>query len=141
MPDTYREFDTWATRDKADGKLEYANFINPLCDYNFAEYMKTKQIIGWQYRRWDNRQKWIPHESLFDSLVRHTEILKLIYKWYDVYECLLNGEVVMWVFHSWTAYEVPSQWYASVIKKDIISELNAIRFNSEALKLHYLNNI
>jgi hypothetical protein len=42
---THREFDTGATRDTDNGKLEYSRYINPLADYSFAEYMKSKQVI------------------------------------------------------------------------------------------------
>lgn len=129
-----RTFETGATRDIATGKLEYSNYINPLADYNYAEYMKGKQYIGWEYRKGNNWQKWIPDESLFESLVRHMEIVKLIRAWYRVWECKKDW-VVSWVVHKddkWTGE------YDTVEEKNIIDELNAMRFNSEALKLYYL---
>lgn len=125
-----RTFSTGSTRDTANGKLEYTNYIHPLNDYSFAQYMKWKQIINWVYRRWDNRQFWIPAESLFDSLCRHIEIVKLLQKWLYVYE-VRDWEVVDLVV---SEIEQPEIWE----QKDIITELNACRFNSEALKLQHL---
>lgn len=122
-----RTFKTGATRDDDFGKLEYSNYIHPLCDFSYARYMKTKQIIDGEYREWDNRQKGIPKDSLLASLVRHTEILKLLYKWYEVYE-LENGEIVV-------NPENIQEWSN---RKTIENELNAIRFNGEALKLYYI---
>ena len=134
----YRQFSTGATRDTANGKLEYSRFINPLNDFSFASYMQSKQIIGWEYRRWDNRQKGIPEESLFDSLCRHIECLKLLKLWYDVYEISYQWSIRREVVKSGQSIVVLDDMEYKVDKKDIVSELNAIRFNSEALKLQYL---
>ena len=127
----FRKFNSGATRDSSNGKLEYEWYINPLNDYSFAEYMKTKQIIWWEYRKWDNWQKWIPTSAIFPSLIRHIEILKLLYKWYKVYEYKVWEEVKL---HVW---DNPPEL---VEQKNIIQELNAIRFNTEAMKLNYLLN-
>ena len=134
--ENFRTFDSGATRDAADGKLEYGNYIHPLNDYSFANYMKWKQIIGGEYRRGDNWQKGIPDESLFDSLIRHIEILKLLRKGHKVIEIKVKGKIDLII--DWEAPE-----NAEVFEKNIIDELNAIRFNSEALKLFYLtqNNV
>lgn len=131
---THRVFDTWATRDISTGKLEYANYIHPLADYSFSQYMKSKQIIWWEYRRWDNRQKWLWIESLFDSLCRHMEIVKLIIKWYFVYE-VKKDWVIDLIVSSKKQY---LDWYDNVEEKNLVDELNAIRFNSEWLKLYWL---
>ena len=135
---THRTFETGATRDIDDGKLEYSRYINPLCDYSFAEYMKSKQIIWWEYRRWDNWQKWIPPESLFDSLVRHVEIVKLLYKWYNVIETKKDWHIELHILKQ--DEKMNLDWYDFFDIKYLEQELNAIRFNSEALKLNILNN-
>lgn len=133
-----RKFDTWATRDLDSGKLEYSNFIHPLCDYSYANYMRSKQIIGGEYRRWDNWQKWIPEESLFDSLIRHIETLKLLKKWFIVVETKKDW-VVDWIVTNKIKAEHLDQ-IDSFDVKDLETELNAIRFNAEALKLSILTN-
>jgi len=92
--------------------------------------MLSKQYINWVYREWDNRQRWIPKESLFESLCRHVEELKLLIYWYRVYE-ERNGDSVSVVLEN-------PQW--NYIEKNIIETLNAIRFNSEALKLYHIQN-
>lgn len=126
-----RRFGTWATRDIASGKLEYEWYIHPLNDYSFAEYMKTKQVIWGEYRKWDNRTKWIPTSAIFPSLIRHVEVLKLLMKWVKVREYKDNWEV------KWSVWECSIEWAE---EKNIIQELNAIRFNTEAMKLNYLTN-
>ena len=129
----HRTFDTGATRDSDQWKLEYSRYIHPLADYSFARYMQSKQIIWGEYRRGDNWQKKIPEESLFDSLVRHIEILKLLKKWHRVDE--IKNE-------DWTTdllLDLESNDWICWDRKTIEGELNAIRFNSEALKLYYLN--
>ena len=135
---THRTFDSGATRDLDSWKLEYSRYINPLADYSFAEYMKSKQIIWWEYRRWDNWQKWIPPESLFDSLVRHVEIVKLLYKWYNVIETKQDWHIEVHVLKQ--DEKMNLDWYDLFDIKYLEQELNAIRFNSEALKLNILNN-
>lgn len=122
---------TWATRDTDVGKLEYSRYIHPLADYSFATYMKGKQIIGGEYRRGDNRQKWLWQESLFDSLCRHMEIVKLLYKWYRVFETKKDGVVQL-------HHEEPQWSFDFIEEKTMESELNAIRFNEEWLKLYYM---
>jgi hypothetical protein len=134
---TVRTFETWATRDIDTGKLEYSDYINPLCDYSFANFMKWKQYINWTIRAWNNWQKWIPNESLLSSLVRHTEIIKLLYQGYRVFETKDRNDVIDLKVYK-TDNEIEHSWYNFVEEKTIINELNAIRFNSEALKLYYI---
>lgn len=132
--ETVRKFEWGACRDGNAGKLEYGGYINPLCDYSFATYMQSKQIIWGEYRAWDNRQLWdgIPPESLYDSLVRHMEVLKLLVKGHRVWEWKDPDGV--------THLDVSDHPLIFKEEKTIINELNAIRFNSEALKLYHLKH-
>lgn len=132
MKNDFRTFESGATRDIWD-KLEYKDYIHPLCDFSFAQYMQSKQYIGGKKRAGDNRQKWIPPESLLDSLTRHMEILKLLEKGYSVTEYKKDGKVFVTI----DSCGIPDG-AMNIDKKNLIGELNAIRFNSEALKLHYL---
>jgi hypothetical protein len=127
-----RTFETWATRDTANGKMEYVKYSHPLCDYSWAKYMLWKQIIDGQYRNGDNRQKWMPFDELMQSFVRHTEIVKLLYYWHTVYEERDGDAVHIHV----DPIEVWDDWE----QKTFESELNACRFNSEAMKLQVLTN-
>lgn len=126
-----REFETGATRDTANWKLQTSKYSHPLCDYSFNTYMLSKQFINWTWRDGWNWQLWIPPESLFESLCRHIEELKLLTYWYKVYE-ERNWDTVTTVLND------PVWEY---VEKNFIETLNAIRFNTEALKLHYLNQI
>lgn len=135
---TFRTFDSWASRDLATWKLEWQNYSHPLNDYSFANYMKSKQIIGGEYRRWDNRQKWLWRNSLFESLVRHIEVLKLLYKWFRVFETKTDGVIDLIVLQKWQIFDEDSFDFCE--EKIIENELNAIRFNGEWLKLDYLSD-
>lgn len=127
-----REFKSGANRDVATWKMQVSKYSNPLNDFSYNQYMLSKQQINWVFREWDNRQKWIPEDVLFESLCRHIEELKLLLHWYDISEIRKDGAVntVVWEY-------TPKDW-EEVIKKTIVETLNAIRFNSEWLKLHHL---
>lgn len=144
--ETVRQFATWANRDTANGKLEFSRFIDPLNEFSFATYMQSKQIIWWNYRRWDNWKKWIPEESLFDSLIRHVKCLELLRDWYVVDEINHEWWIIRRLFKDgkfyWTTLE---EWKEDFLlnkedlhPKDIVWELNAIRFNAEAMKKQHL---
>ena len=79
-----RKFDTGATRDTSEGKLEYARFNSPLVMKRFAEYMDLhrKQTDG-NLREPDNWQNLFgdKHEDVcMDSLWRHLMDVWLINK-------------------------------------------------------------
>lgn len=78
-----RQFETGATRDSDETKLDYEGFISPIVTRRFAEYMHLhrKQADG-GLRASDNWQKGIPKEAYVKSLVRHTEDLKLLWDGY-----------------------------------------------------------
>ena|SRR5579859_754745 len=67
-----RKFETGATRDSEDGKLDYEGFLSPAVEERFAEYMHThrKQSDG-SLRSADNWQKGIPEDVYMKSLFRH----------------------------------------------------------------------
>lgn len=73
-----RVFDTGATRDSNDDKLEYEGFESALVTKRYAEYMHAhrKQADG-NLRAPDNWQKGIPKAAYVQSLVRHIQDVKL----------------------------------------------------------------
>ena len=73
-----RNFETGATRDNEEGKLDFEGFISPLTTRRFAEYMHShrKQADG-KLRASDNWQKGIPIDAYAKSLARHVEDFKL----------------------------------------------------------------
>lgn len=129
-----REFETGATRDTANWKLQTSKYSHPLCDYSFNTYMLSKQFINWTWREWDNWIKWLWKESLFESFCRHVENLKLLYAWYRVYEIKKDWVVSIIVSKD----NVENTWYDFFEEKTFEMELNACRFNSEWLKLYFL---
>ncbi len=67
-----RQFDTGATRDTDDGKLNYAGFLSPYALRAFAEYMHKHRIQSdGSMRPADNWKKGIPQEAYFESMFRH----------------------------------------------------------------------
>lgn len=131
-----REFETWANRDWDMWKLQYSSYINPINDYSFAKYMLWKQYIDWEYRDWANWQKWIPEKSLIESLTRHAEAIKLLFQWYRVVETKKNWIVELFAWND--IDKINPDDFDFYEEKEIVTELNALRFNWEALKLSYL---
>lgn len=80
-----RTFDSGATRDTDQGKLDYEGFLSPLVLWRFACYMHShrKQPDG-KLRAADNWKKGIPKEEYLRSLFRHFMDLWLIYCGYTV---------------------------------------------------------
>lgn len=76
-----RKFDTGATRDSDDDKLEYKGFYSPRVMKVFAEYMHShrKQSDG-QLRDADNWKKGIPLEAYESSFIRH------VLEWWEALE-------------------------------------------------------
>ena len=72
MKESVRKFDTGATRDSEDGKLDYEGFLSTFVLLRYAEYMNKhrKQSDG-KIRASDNWQKGIPLTAYMKSLWRH----------------------------------------------------------------------
>ncbi len=67
-----RKFETGATRDTNDGKLDYEGFISPLVIRRYAEYMhKHRKQADGKLRDSDNWQRGIPVDVYRKSLTRH----------------------------------------------------------------------
>lgn len=67
-----REFDTGATRDSDDGKLDFEGFFSPLVLERRAEYMHQHRIqADGGLRDSDNWQKGIPLDAYMKSGWRH----------------------------------------------------------------------
>ena len=69
---TIRRFETGATRDRADTKLNFEGFLSPLVLEKFAEYMhRHRNQADGNLRDADNWQKGIPIPVYMESLWRH----------------------------------------------------------------------
>lgn len=67
-----RTFDSGATRDTDDGKLDYEGFFHPLVTKRFAEYMhKHRKQADGEMRTSDNWQKGMPRDEYMKSAWRH----------------------------------------------------------------------
>lgn len=67
-----RVFDTGATRDSEDGKLDYEGFLSPLVLERFAEYMHKHRVQpDGSLRSSDNWQRGIPKDAYMKSMWRH----------------------------------------------------------------------
>ncbi len=67
-----RQFDTGATRDTDQGKLDFEGFLSPLVIERFAEYMhKNRFLKDGSMRDSDNWQKGIPFDAYMKSAWRH----------------------------------------------------------------------
>jgi len=67
-----RTFNTGATRDTDEGKLDFEGFLSPIVIERFAEYMhKHRKQSDGKLRDSDNWQKGIPIKEYMKSLFRH----------------------------------------------------------------------
>ncbi len=67
-----RHFDTGATRDSDDTKLDFEGFLSPIALKAFAEYMhKNRFQADGVIRDSDNWQKGIPLDAYMKSMWRH----------------------------------------------------------------------
>jgi len=72
MSDDIREFDTGATRDTSDDKLDFEGFLSPIVLERFAEYMhKHRFQADGEKRASDNWQKGMPKDAYMKSAFRH----------------------------------------------------------------------
>ena len=71
-PKEVREFDTGATRDTSEDKLDFEGFLSPIVLERFAEYMhKHRFQSDGKLRDSDNWQKGLPRDSYMKSAFRH----------------------------------------------------------------------
>ena len=67
-----RKFDTGATRDDDEEKLDYEGFLSPFVLKQYAEYMhKHRKQADNEMRASDNWQKGIPFNAYMKSMFRH----------------------------------------------------------------------
>jgi hypothetical protein len=75
-----RIFETGATRDTDDGKIDYEGFLSPTALERFGEYMHRHRVkADGSLRASDNWTRGIPTEQYVKSLLRHTIEL---WKWH-----------------------------------------------------------
>jgi hypothetical protein len=84
-----RTFETGATRDTDDGKLDYEGFLSPLVLQRYAEFMHTHRFQSdGELRDSDNWQKGIPQKEYMKSGWRHFMAWYLLHRDYDADETL-----------------------------------------------------
>lgn len=67
-----RVFDSGATRDSDQGKLDYEGFLSPLVLERFAQFMNKHRVqADGNLRASDNWQKGIPTDAYMKSMFRH----------------------------------------------------------------------
>lgn len=79
-----REFDTGATRDTEDDKLDPEGFLSPVVILGYCEYMhRNRTMADGSLRESDNWQKGIPLDSYAKSMWRHMLDFWLVHRNYD----------------------------------------------------------
>jgi hypothetical protein len=72
MEQLIRTFESGATRDTSQGKLDYEGFLSPIVLKRYAEYMHKNRIQSdGTFRASDNWKKGIPREEYMKSGFRH----------------------------------------------------------------------
>jgi len=68
----FRTFDTGASRDLDEDKLDFEGFLSPTVLQSYAEYMHSnRKMADGSLRDGDNWQKGIPQDAYMKSLWRH----------------------------------------------------------------------
>lgn len=68
-----RKFDTGATRDSDETKLDFEGFLDPMVLKRYAEYMNENRVMAdGSLRDSDNWQKGIPLTAYMKSGLRHS---------------------------------------------------------------------
>lgn len=79
-----REFDTGATRDTAEGKLDPEGFVHPMVMKQFYKYMNMNRLqSNGKLRASDNWQKGIPKQAYMKSLKRHVDDVWLDHRGFE----------------------------------------------------------
>ena len=82
-----REFDTGATRDDDDDKLDFEGFLSPVALEEYARYLhKHRQQADGQMRASDNWQNGIANDVYMKSAFRHFMDWWKSHRGYDVYD-------------------------------------------------------
>ncbi len=90
-PHPGRTFNTGATRDTDEGKLDWEGFISPIWMQEFAKYMHTHRTqVDGDLRDADNWQKGMPRRQYMKSLIRHTWNLWLLWRGIGTKEQMLE---------------------------------------------------
>ena len=104
-----RKFETGATRDTEEGKIDYEGFLSPKVLWRFGQYMYNHQVqADGKLRASDNWQKGIPHNVYMKSAWRH------FMDW--------------WYLHR-DSDQVESEEEAVEIERDLQEALCALMFN------------
>ncbi|MHC4302282.1 MAG: hypothetical protein ACYS7Y_33905 [Planctomycetota bacterium] len=82
-----REFETGATRDSEDGKLDFEGFLSPCAMERYAEYMNGHRVqADGKLRDSDNWQRGIPIDAYMKSMWRHFFDLWAIHRGYTRFD-------------------------------------------------------
>jgi len=88
-----RKFESGATRDTDEGKLDFEGFLSPLVLMRYSEYLhKHRMQADGKMRASDNWQKGIPKDTYMKSKIRHSVYTWLIHRGFPAIDN--NGNVV-----------------------------------------------
>ena len=84
---TIRKFETGATRDTANNKLDFEAFISPLVLRRYAQYLHKHRLQSdGTLRDGDNWQKGIPKKEYMKSKIRHGNATHLLFDGFQAYD-------------------------------------------------------
>lgn len=126
-----RTFDTGATRDTDEGKLDYEGFLSPLVLKRFAEYMHKNRIqADGNLRPADNWQKGIPQDQYIKSLWRHFMDLWMAHDGWPIKDhiedvaCAILFNTMGWLHERLAAQLKPSNPYIGSSLESLLDEMD-----------------
>jgi hypothetical protein len=97
-----RKFDTGATRDTEEGKIDYEGFLSPTALARFGQYMhKHRHQSDGSLRDSDNWQKGIPIPVYVKSLIRHVVAVWTLFRSGDNLSDEQEDSLCAVLFNSW----------------------------------------
>jgi hypothetical protein len=82
-----REFESGATRDKVEGKLNYIKALSPIVMQRYVEYLgKHRTQSDGTQRDWDNWKKGIPQQVYLEGEDRHHRAVWLLIQGYPAFD-------------------------------------------------------
>ena len=82
-----RTFDSGATRDTEQGKLNYLKALSPLVLQRYVSYLDEHRLQSdGTYRDWDNWKRGINKQAYRESRLRHEMASWLLHEGYSVYD-------------------------------------------------------
>jgi hypothetical protein len=130
-----RKFDTGATRDTADGKMDFEGFLSPLSLHYYAQYLDKHRLQpDGSLRGSDNWQLGMELNVYMKSDLRHVMEAWAIHRGYYVYHERIDGKQITHMLYK-EPENTPETWEKVTMKDALCGQIfNAMGYLHELMK-------